>query len=106
MLHDEDGDGRFPGAVTMITRLVDGVADDVAWRVEQGPLDEQLLVRRAVAVVAAGALVMALWSIPALFAGGMRNVNACAGQAPRPETAPDLRLELVRCTGAFFVARD
>jgi hypothetical protein len=71
--------GHLPGGILA------GLADDLAWRVEQSALDEQLLIRRAVAVMAAGMLVVALWSIPALFAGAIRSVDACAGQPPAPE---------------------
>jgi hypothetical protein len=103
MRHDRAADHGWRGALTVMRRLVDGVNDDLAWRMEQAPLEEQLLVRRGVAVVAAIVFVVGLWTIPTLFVGGMRSVNACAGQVPTPGTAPELHLELVRCAGAFFL---
>ena len=102
MVHDDDTIGDWRKSTALFARLMSGAADDIAWRLEQGALEEQLLVRRAVAVIAAGMLVVGLWSIPAVFAGGMRNVNVCAGELSQPETTPDFRFELVRCTGAFF----
>jgi hypothetical protein len=106
MRHDPTVSAGMRGALIAFARLVDGVADDVAWRVEQAPIERQLLLRRMVALVAAVVLVTGLWSISSLFAGGARNVDACASQAPAPETGADLRVEVVRCAGAFFLARD
>jgi hypothetical protein len=106
MQQDPEADLGWPGALTVLARLFDGAVDDLAWRVEQAPAEEQLFLRRAAAVMAAAVLIVGVWTVPALFAGGMRNVTACAGEAPTPEAAPDLRFELVRCAGAFFLARD
>ena len=106
MRHDADGPQGPRGALAVFARLIEGVADDLVWRLEQGPLEEQLFVRRLIAVAAAGALVIGVWTIPTLFAGGLRNVSVCATQVPAPESSADLRFELVRCTGAFFLARD
>jgi hypothetical protein len=102
MRHDrgDAGEARIAGLVLL--RLFDGIADDVLWRMDQGAFEEQLLVRRIVAVAAASAVVIGLWSIPTLFAGGIRNVADCAARAPARESRSDMRLELMRCTGAFF----
>ena len=95
----------YRGARTILARLVEGMFDDLAWRMEQGPIEEQLIVRRALAVVVAGAIVIGLWAVPAFGVGGMRSVTACADEAPPPEATVDVRFELDRCTGAFFLTR-
>jgi hypothetical protein len=106
MTHDPGATCGLRGAVSALVRLTDGVVDDVAWRIEQAPVERQLRMRRAFAIIAAGALVIGLWTIPVMFAGGMRSVNACAEAAPPPGTRSEFRLELVRCAGAFFVVQN
>ena len=90
------------GVSLALKRLLAGLADDLAWRLEQVGDEEQLLVRRVVALVAASVVVLGLWSIPALLARGRDGVKACASTVPAPETTAELRLELVRCAGEFF----
>lgn len=104
MQHDPGAAHGARGAWLVIARLVAGMLDDVAWRMEQGPLAEQLIVRRVVAVTAATAIVIALWSVPVLVASGRSQVKDCAQSAPAPQTAADYRLEVVRCAGAFFTS--
>jgi hypothetical protein len=101
-MQQDEAIGGVAAVLVVLHRLAAGVADDLAWRVEQVADDEQLLVRRVVALVAACVVVLGLWSIPALMARGRDGVRECASAAPAPETTPELRLELVRCAGEFF----
>jgi hypothetical protein len=101
MQHDETVSG-LTGVVMALRRLMAGLADDLAWRLEQVGDGEQLLVRRFVALIAASVVVLGLWSIPAMLARGRDGVRECASAAPPPETTPELRLALVRCAGEFF----
>ena len=50
-------------------------------------------------------VVLSLWALPSLFVNGRREVASCAATAPLLQTDADLRLEIMRCAGAFFVSR-
>ena len=89
-------------AGAVVIRTVAGAADDLAWRVQHIDLRHQLLLRRAVALAVATLVVSALWSIPALMARGRTQVIECANGVVPPQTNAELRLEVVRCAGAFF----
>jgi hypothetical protein len=100
MQHDAEVTGALVGMA--LGRLIDGMADDLAWRFENLALDTQMLLRRTVAVTAATLMVLSLWMVPSLFLNGRREVASCAATAPQPQTDADLRLEVMRCAGAFF----
>lgn len=83
-------------------RLINGVPDDIAWAFDHLDTGQQMLVRRVLAVAAATLMVLSLWAVPSAFVNGRREVVQCAATAPRPESATDFRLEIIRCAGAFF----
>jgi hypothetical protein len=96
--------GRHVLAFAIVMRMMKGAGDDLAWRIEQFDARELFVLRRTIAVGAATALVLALWTIPGLLTEGRDQVMACADATPTPQTTPELRLEVVRCAGAFFVS--
>ena len=67
-------------------------------------MDEQLLLRRILALTAATVMVVALWTAPAWWLNGRREVDSRAAASPAPATTADLRYEVMRCAGAFFLS--
>jgi hypothetical protein len=102
MQRDPAFDSGRAVAIAVVIRTLAGAADDLAWRIEHVDLRHQLLLRRAVALAAAAVVVLALWTIPALMTRGRTQVIECASGAPAPQTNAELRLQVVRCAGAFF----
>jgi hypothetical protein len=105
MEHDTDFESGARLAWLATRRLVTSIPDDVVWRFENLALDQQLIVRRLVAVSAATLMVLSLWAMPSLFLNGRREIANCAATVPDLQTDTDLRLELMRCVGVFFSAR-
>ena len=63
------------------------------------------MVRRALPFVVALALLALLWTAPFASIQGRREVTSCADQVPPPHDTAALRLDVMRCAGAFFSAR-
>jgi hypothetical protein len=61
--------------------------------------------RRSMALAAASVIVVSLWSVPTLLLKGRRELVACAENADTPTSTAELRHEVLRCAGAFFVRR-
>ena len=104
MQRDAASGGGSASPTIALLRLLTGMPADFAWRFEQAPVEEQLLLRRFVALGAAGAVVVAIWTIPARLAVGRRQVETCAATVAPPQTTADLRHEIIRCAGTFFSA--
>jgi hypothetical protein len=102
MQHDADLGPPLRYACIALTRLITGIPDDIAWRFDCAAEDEQMIVRRVFAFTAATLLVVSLWMVPSLFLNGQKEIAACAAAAPQPQTNADLRLQVMRCAGAFF----
>ena len=81
--------------------VIDGMADDIAWRVDNAAVEEQFIVRRAFAVTAASVLVLSLWTVPTWLFNGDRDLTACAAAAPRLPSSGRLD-DVIRCAGAHF----
>ena len=103
MLHDLELGSDSRRAWIACSRLCRGIPDDLAWAGEHLPMDEQLLVRRILALTAATVMVVALWTAPA-WLNGRREVDSCAAASPAPATTADLRYQVMRCAGAFFLS--
>jgi hypothetical protein len=103
MQNDADLAG-FQLARMAIWRLISGVPDDVAWCFEVLSFEEQLMIRRLVALTVASVMVLSLWALPSFFVNGRKEVAKCAATTPQIQTDADLRFELMRCAGAFFFA--
>lgn len=104
MENDADLERGLGRARIALSRLLQGVPDDVAWCFEALALEEQIMVRRTVALTAASLMVLSLWALPSFFVNGRREVAKCAATMPDLQTNADLRFELMRCAGAFFSA--
>jgi len=102
MEHDPDVAGARLGGAIALARLVDGIPDDLAWRLDNAAIEEQLLVRRVFALTAAAMLVLSVWPVPSMFVSGYREVAACASVAPAPKSRVAIPQEVIRCTGALF----
>ncbi|HUE90277.1 MAG TPA: hypothetical protein VMO26_29695 [Vicinamibacterales bacterium] len=83
-------------------RLIEGMPDDIAWRFENLAPEQETIVRRLFALTAATVVVLSLWAVPSWLINGRREVAHCAAAAPHPQTTADLRLDVMRCAGAFF----
>jgi hypothetical protein len=105
MEHDDDLAGTWQHPIVALRRLTAGMADDVGWRVDVAPPGEQVVSRRLMALVAASVIVASLWSVPPLLVKGRRELEACAETADTPTSTAELRHEVLRCAGAFFVRR-
>jgi hypothetical protein len=105
MLNDRDARYPTPTAPAMFLRLFGGIPADLLWRVEQSPLEQQFAVRRAFAFGVALALLALLWTAPFASIEGRREVATCADQVETPHDTAALRLDVMRCAGAFFSAR-
>ena len=108
--HDPDGARGLNPAVHVIGRLLGGVPDDLAWRVERAGDGDDLVLRRTVAVTAAAAvLFVAFWILPAWMGHreptGRTRVIECANASTPPETTPEFRMRVINCAGAFFGPR-
>lgn len=102
MQHDEDLRLGLRRDWIATARLINGIPDDIAWHFENAAPDQQMIARRSFAVTAAALVVLSLWAVPSWFFDGRREVANCAAAAPPPQTNTDLRLEVMRCAGAFF----
>ena len=105
MLNDRDDGGRPPTASAVFLRWLAGMPADLAWRLELSSFDQQLAVRRVLAFGAALALVALLWTASFISISGRPEVATCARQTAAPHDTATLRLEVMRCAGAFFSAR-
>ena len=105
-LHDRANDSAGAVARALLRRLVAGLADDVAWRLEQLDGESAFRMRRVVAVAASMVLVAATVALPARLARGRVDLETCAGSAPTVESTADYRLQVMTCAGAFFRPRD
>ena len=104
MLNDSPIDAPTRSAAAIFARLVEGIPADLAWRFEQASQEQQLVVRRFIALGAALTAVAVLWSVPALLLNGRREVHSCAETTVAPYETAALRHEIIRCAGAFFSA--
>jgi hypothetical protein len=104
MLHDPDLGSPARRIRIAASRLCLGIPEDLAWACEHLPPREQLLLRRVLAVTAATVMVLTLLAAPTWLFNGRREVVACAATAPSPSTTADLRYEVIRCAGAFFLS--
>jgi hypothetical protein len=104
MQHDPDLLPGYRSTAVALARLLDGIPDDIAWRFENAETEEQLLVRRVFALSAASVLVLSLWTVPALFDRAEHDVATCGATGPGAPRVDRLN-EVIRCAGAFFVAR-
>ena len=104
MQNDAERPDGLPLARLALWRLISGIPDDLAWCFETLALEEQVMVRRWVAVTAASLIVLSLWALPSFFVNGRKEVAKCAAETPQLQTDADLRFELMRCAGAFFSA--
>jgi hypothetical protein len=102
MAHDAELAPGLQRGWIALTRLLAGIPDDLAWRLDNAAVGEQLFVRRVCAFTAATLLVLSLWTVPSWFFSGRQEVATCAATAPHPQTNADFRLEVMRCAGAFF----
>jgi hypothetical protein len=102
MQHDDDLRSNWRRSWIAAVRLFNGMPDDIAWQFEHAPPDQQMLVRRLFAVTAAALMVLSLWAVPSWFFDGRREVAHCAATIAAPHTDSDLRLDVMRCAGAFF----
>ena len=101
MQHDPELPPGLRGGSMAMARLIDGMADDIAWRVDNAAVEEQFVVRRAFAVTAATVLVLSLWTVPTWLFNGDRDLTACAAAAPRLPASGRLD-DVIRCAGAHF----
>lgn len=90
----------------IVQRLLGGIADDIGWRMDVAPADEQLLTRRMIALAAATIAVTILWGVPTFLLKGRREMTVCAETARQPRDTAELRHEVLRCAGTFFAKRD
>lgn len=107
--HDPEREWGSSAGLRIVGRLLMGVADDVAWRMETAMDGDDPLVRRAVAFTAAATiLIVALWTLPT-WSGSQSvrrtAVTDCADETAPSQMTPDLRLRLMQCAGAFFTPR-
>lgn len=105
MHHDAETAGLGRALLTM-RRLLAGMRDDIGWRTEVAPLNEQLLTRRLIAIGAATIVVGTLWSLAPVVLKGRRELATCAETAREPRDTAELRHEVLRCAGLFFAKRD
>jgi hypothetical protein len=102
MAHDPDGRPARASGLPAMLRLLRGIPDDLAWRFENAALEEQLILRRLLALTAVTAIMVSLLTASSLFLKGRRDVGVCAAEAPAPDSTAAFRLEVIRCAGAFF----
>jgi len=107
--HDPEEEQGSRAGLRIVGRLLMGVGDDVAWRLESAMDGEDPLMRRAVAFTAAATiLIVALWTLPA-WSGSQSvrrtPVTDCADETTPSQMTPDLRLRVMQCAGAFFTPR-
>jgi hypothetical protein len=105
MLNDREAGYRTPTAPAMFLRFLAGVPADLLWRVKQSSLEQHFAVRRTLAFGVALALLALLWTAPFASVQGRREVASCADRIPTPHDTAALRLDVMRCAGAFFSAR-
>jgi hypothetical protein len=106
MRHDAGTAPSWRRRVMEFRRLVDGIPDDLAWRIDAAPLHQQLITRRVIALAAATLIVLSLWSVPPLLMKGRPELASCADSAAAPTSTAALRHDVIRCAGAFFARRD
>jgi hypothetical protein len=107
--HDSSWRGISP-AMHVIARLLAGIPDDLAWRIECAVAGNDLLARRTAAAVAAAVAVLTcllLFGQPSTQPQILRQVLSphmadCVLTAPPPQSTADFRTEIVTCAGAFF----
>lgn len=102
MCHDGDAGTPSHRLFVAVARLVRGMTDDLAWRVEHASLTEMAVARRAIAFVLATAVIGSMLALPAWRIGGGRRVATCAATTGQPATTAHLRHDVIRCAGAFF----
>jgi hypothetical protein len=107
--HDPEPESGASAGWRIVGRLLMGVADDVAWRMETAMDGDDPLVRRAVAFAAAATiLLVALWTLPT-WSGSQSvrrtPVTDCADGTTPSQMTRDLRIRLMQCAGAFFTPR-
>ena len=108
LVNDPEAGSHGTKAAHVFVRLIAGVREDIGWRIERAGSDDQLRIRRTVSVMAAMLVVISLWIVPSLLGLGLRGhaqVLDCAATAPTPFSTADLRIQVMECAGAFFVAR-
>jgi hypothetical protein len=103
-LHDEDRDRSLTPALVVLGRLLLGVPDDLAWRIERARDADPRTMPRVVAVAATILLLVTVcWLLPASSGTPKpRRATACADAQPEPLSTADLRLSVMQCAGAFF----
>jgi hypothetical protein len=105
-LHDRVAESTWRISCALLSRLVAGLADDVAWRLEMLDGETAFRTRRAVAMTVSIVLVAATLAVPARLAHGRIELDACAAAAPAADSTAAYRLQVMTCAGAFFQARD
>lgn len=104
--HDPEEQQGASAGRRILARLLMGVPDDVAWRLECAADGDDRLVRRTIALTAAATmLVVALWTWPAWLEGQSARktrVTECADDTGSFQPTPDVRIRLMQCAGAFF----
>jgi hypothetical protein len=104
--HDPEQERDSDVAWRIVGRLLMGIADDVAWRIETAMDDDDPFVRRFVAFTAAATLlILALWTLPTWSASqSMRRtaVTDCADETTPSQRTPDSRIRVMQCAGVFF----
>jgi hypothetical protein len=107
--HDPEAEQSSGAGVQILSRLLMGIPDDVAWRLESAADGADPLMRRAIALTAAATiLVVALWTVPGwLGSQSVRRtpVTDCADETTPSQMTPDLRIRVMQCAGAFFAPR-
>ena len=89
MQHDAEIGRDLRCAWIALGRLVNSIPDDLTWRFENAASEQQVVVRRVLAVSAATVVVLSLWALPSLFVNGRREVANCAATAPQLQTDAD-----------------
>lgn len=93
LCHDPDGAPGVASAVHMLCRLLTGIADDIAWRLERTTVQDNVFIRRAVTLAATTVALSMLWS------GGDSTSRAASCPASPRKARVD---QVVECVGAFF----
>ena len=105
-LQDDPGAARgLSPAVQVLARLIAGVGDDVWWRLEHVTFENNLVLRRALALTAVVTVVLSiLWVSPArgdIDLRGAIPVAECASAITRRKPLAD---QVFKCVGVFFAA--
>lgn len=92
-------------AAHILARLAFGIPDDLLWRVERLEFAESLAARRLVAAVGTAAAMIGVFGAASTTRSAAQEVRAeCASDAPAPYSTADLRLRIIGCAGALFLA--